>query len=199
MSQDDFVPAYTSPNAGTKSITPGAATADERRKMGRRALIAAAGLGVVGIAVAEKDNILNGVGNLASEEIQNAINAGRKALAQELVNLEGVAVTGAEDAANITYNAVNLFVVPIADLLAGIGEVTLSVASFAVEKAQGFTQLLHIDIQALQTLDGILKGWKANVAAFPTAVQSLNNTEHNAAVNYLNSLKAKLEREGAQT
>jgi hypothetical protein len=199
MSQEDFVPAYSSPNAGTKAITPGAATADERRKMGRRALIAAAGLGVVGIAVAEKDNILNGVGNLASTEIQNAINAGRKALAQELVNLEGVAVTGAEDAANITYNAVNAFVLPIADLLAGIGEVTLSVASFAVEKAQQFTQLLHIDITALQTLDGILKGWQQNVAAFPTVVASLNNSEHTAAVTYLTKLKATLEREGAQT
>jgi hypothetical protein len=199
MSQEDFTPAYSTPNAGTKSIAPGAATADERRKMGRRALIAAAGLGVVGIAVAEKDNILNGVGNLASEEIQNAINAGRKALAQELVNLEGVAITGAEDAANVTYNLVNTFLVPVAGFLSSIGEVTLETTGFAIEKVQQFASVLHIDAGFLTNLDNMLKGWQANVAAFPTVVASLNNTEHSSAVTYLTNLKAKLEQEGAQT
>ncbi len=90
---------------------------EERRKMGRRALIAAAGLGVVGAVVAEKDTILSGVGNLTQQEIQNAVTAGRRALAQELANLEGVAITGAVDVAEITHNAVNLFVMPIVNVL----------------------------------------------------------------------------------
>jgi hypothetical protein len=171
---------------------------EERRKMGRRALIAAAGLGVVGAVVAEKDNILSGVGNLTQQEIQNAVTAGRRALAEELANLEGVAITGAVDVAQITHNAVNLFVLPIVNVLAGLTEITLDVAAGAVEKAQSFTQLLHIDIQALQTLDTIFKQWEANVAVFPIAVKSLNDVETGNAEKYLTALKAKLEREAAK-
>jgi hypothetical protein len=195
MNQREPVPA-TYPAGGT--LGHSAADAEERKKMGRRALIAAAGLGVVGIAVAEKDQILNGVGNLTQQEIQNAINAGRRELAKELANVEGIGIDVAENVADITHNAVNLFVLPIASLLAGLTEITLDVASGAVEKAQQFTQLLHIDVQALQTLDGILKQWKANVAVFPIAVKSLNDTDTTSAKTYLNALKAKLEREAAQ-
>ncbi len=197
MNQREPVPATYS-TAGAGNLSRNAAEAEERKKMGRRALIAAAGLGVVGIAVAEKDQILKGAGNLAEQEIQNAINAGRRELAKELVNLEGIGIDVAENVADITHNAVQLFVLPIANLLAGLTEITLDVASAAVEKAQGFSQLVGLDIQALKTLDGILKTWKANVAVFPIAVASLNNQDTKAAKDYLTNLKAKLEREAAQ-
>ncbi len=172
--------------------------AEERKLMGRRALIAAAGLGIVGIGVAEAPNILGAAGHLTEQELQNAINAGRKALANELVNLETIPVDVAVDVANITHFAVNLFVIPIVDILSGITQVTLDVASFAVEKAQGFSQLLGIDITALKTLDGILKQWKTNVALFPATVQSLNNVDTKAATTYLEALKAKLHAEASK-
>jgi hypothetical protein len=196
MNQREPLPATYGAGGGT--ISPGAATAEERRKMGRRALIAAAGLGVVGVAAAEKDRILGGIGDLTQQEINNAVQAGRRALATELANLEGVGIDAAEGVADVTHNAVNLFVVPIASLLAGLTEITLDVCVGAVEKAQGFTQLFNIQIQALQTLDRILKTWRKNVAAFPVVVQSLNNTDTAAAKTYLTALKAKLEREAAQ-
>lgn len=194
MKSKKFVPA-TYPATGAIS---GEADAEERKQMGRRALIAAAGLGVVGVVIAEKDNILGGVGHLTEQEIQNAINAGRRALASELANVEGVGIDVAIDVADITHNAVSFFVVPIAGLLSAFTGVTLDAASFAVEKAQGFTQLLHIDIQALGTLDGILKAWKNNVLAFPVVVQSLNNVDTTAAKSYLANLKVTLEREAKQ-
>lgn len=194
MKSKKLVPA-TYPATGAVA---GATDAEEQKQMGRRALIAAAGLGVVGVVVAEKDNILGGVGHLTQQEIQNAINAGRRALATELANVEGVGLDVAVEVADVTHNAVNFFVVPIAGLLAAFTGVTLDAASFAVEKAQGFTQLLHIDIQALGTLDSILKAWKSSVLAFPAVVQSLNNVDTTAATSYLTNLKAKLEREAAQ-
>jgi hypothetical protein len=182
------------PEAASSTTEPLSA-AEERKQMGRRALIAAAGLGIVGVAAAEAPNILGAAGHLTQQEIDNAIAAGRKALAQELTNLEDVGIDVAVDVANVTHFAVSLFVLPIVDVLAGIGVITLDVASVAVEKAQGFTQLLGIDIQALKTLDGILKGWKTNVAAFPVAVKSLNDVDTAAADKYLTALKAKLNAE----
>lgn len=188
-------PALAGPTGGTMSVD---AEAEDRQQMGRRALIAAAGLGVVGVVVAEKDNILNGVGNLTQQEIQNAVNAGRRALASELANLEGVGLDVASEVADVTHNAVNFFVVPIANLLSGLTQITLDVAIGAVEKAQGFTQLVHIDVQALGTLDTIMKQWRANVAAFPAVVQSLNNVDTSSAKTYLAALKTKIEREAAK-
>ncbi len=167
----------------------------EGRQIARRALIAAAGMGVVGVIAAESPAILNEARKLTEQEIQNAINLGRQQLAQELANLEGIGIDTAIEAANITHGAVQLFVVPIANLLAGLTEITLGVAITAVEKAQQFTSLLHIDIQALQNLDGILHQWQANVASFPAVVSAINNTDTQTAENYLRTLKAKLQQD----
>lgn len=175
--------------------------ADDRKKMGRRALIAAAGLGVVGVAAAEAPAILNGVGKLTEQQIQNAINQGRQQLAKELIILKDdtgeIAVNVAEEVSTLTHGAVTLFVIPIAKLLAGLTEVTLDIAIGAVEKAQGFSKLVHLDIEALTSLDGILHQWKANVAFFPSALDSLNKVGEQSDTRYLTTLRKKLEQEAA--
>lgn len=181
-----------------QSITDMESDSLERKKMGRRALIAAVGLGIVGVGVAEAPKILDGVGNLTKQELQQAINYGRQQLARELLTVEEIGVDTAVTVSDILHNAVNMFVLPIANLLAGLTEITLGVASAAVEKAQGFTQLIGTDIQALQSLDNILKQWKVNVSAFPYAITSINNIDTKAAHTYLSALKIKLEREAAQ-
>jgi hypothetical protein len=195
MKPDQPTPAMY-PSSAAAAVNP---DAEERKQMGRRALIAAAGLGVVGVVVAEKDQILKGAGNLAEAEIQNAINAGRRALASELASLEGIGIDAAEGVADITHNAVNLFVIPIADLLAGLTEITLTVAigavSFAQTVANTFTGQ---QIKAFSSLQTIFNQWKTNVAAFPTVVQSLNNVDTTQAKAYLTALKAKLEQESAK-
>lgn len=177
--------------------------ADDRKKMGRRALIAAAGLGVVGVAAAEAPAILNGVGKLTEQQIQNAINLGRQQLAKELIILKDdtgeIAVNVAEEVSTLTHNAVTFFVEPIAKLLAGLTEITLDIAVGAVEKAQGFSKLLNIDIQALTSLDGILKQWKVNVAFFPSALDTLNRVSEQSDKRYLTTLRKKLEQEAAST
>ncbi len=171
---------------------------EEGKRLRRRALIAAAGLGIVGVAAAEAPAILDGAKKLTQQEISDAINLGRQQLAEELANLEGVGIDVAIDAANITHGAVQIFVLPIANLVAGLTEVTLSAAKFAVEKAQGFTQLLNIDIQSLQTLDNIFTQWQTNVASFPTIIQAINNTDTTSATTYLTSLKTKLKQDAAK-
>ncbi|MBA3825248.1 MAG: hypothetical protein H0X24_15285 [Ktedonobacterales bacterium] len=196
MKQRDPIPAtYPATNGGYTSTST---DAEERKKMGRRALIAAAGLGVVGVAVAEKDRLLQGAGDLAQQEIQNAFNAGRRALAEELASLEGVGIDLAVDVADITHNAVSFFVIPIVKLLTGVTEFTLDIADQALIKAQQFSQLLHVQIQALDFLHGVVETWKSNVAAFPVVAESLNNVDTQNAKTYLAALKTKLQREASK-
>ena len=172
-------------------------SAGERKKMGRRALIAAAGLGVVGIGAAEAPKILDGVGQLTNQEISNAINFGRQQLAKELQELEGVGVGVAAEVADITGGAVDVFVVPVLDLLAGIGDVTLEVAKKAVELGQGAAGLLNIHIEALKQLDSIFSSWQTSVAKFPQLVKSVSDTDTKNAHTYLAALQKKLEQEAS--
>ena len=181
------------------SVTMKDPEANEGRQIGRRALIAAAGLGAVGVVVAETPNILDGARKLTEAEITNAINLGRQQLAEELANLEGIVIDDAIDAAQVAHGAVQNFVLPIVSLLAALTGVTLDAASAAVEKAQQFTQLLNIDLQSLATLDGIIKAWRGNVATFPTLVASVNNTDTQSAELYLTKLKEKLKQDAART
>jgi hypothetical protein len=193
MNQDES----TRINAEASDTAVPMTEAEERKTMGRRALIAAAGLGVVGAGLYEAPKVLEGAGKLTEQQIQNAINYGRQQLANELINLEEVGVEVAVDVASITHDAVNLFVVPIANLLSGLTEITLDIADGAVIKAKDFTQLLNIQIDALSFLHTLFGQWKQGVAQFPRAVQTLNNTDTQAAKKYLSALQQKLEHEKA--
>jgi len=190
-------PQYEPTNVPSSNDMATTTEADERKKMGRRALIAAAGLGVVGLGVAEAPNVVKGVGDLTQQQLQNAIAYGRQQLAKELITVEEIGIDIAVDVSNITHGAVQLFVIPIANLLAGLTEITLDVARGAVDKARGLSGLLGIDISALGNLSTILGQWKANVALFPVAVNTINNVDTKAANTYLTGLKTKLEREAA--
>lgn len=172
-------------------------SADARKKMGRRALIAAGGLAVVGVGAAEAPKILDGVGQLTGQELTNAINFGRQQLAKELQDLEGVGVGVAAEVADITGGAVDVFVIPVLDILAGIGDVTLEVAKKAVELGQGAAGLLNIHVEALKQLDTIFTSWQTSVAKFPQLVKSVSDTDTKKAHTYLLALQQKLEHESA--
>ncbi len=197
MKQRDPIPAtYPATNGGLTAAS--AADPEERRKMGRRALIAAAGLGVVGVAVAEKDRLLQGAGDLAQQEIQNAFNAGRRALAEEIASLEGVGIDLAVDVADITHNAVNFFVIPIVKLLTGVTDFSLDVAYNALDVIKGAGKLVGLEPSAITFLQQTVKTWKANADTFPIVAQSLNNVDTQNAKTYLTALKTKLQREASK-
>ena len=187
----------TQPNHSAAQSDAPLSETDERKRMGRRALIAAAGLGVVGIGAAEAPKILDGVGQLTNQEIQNAINFGRQQLAKELVVIEDIAINTAIEVADVTRGAVDNFVVPIVSILTSVTEVTLNVARGTVEKVQGAAGLINLDIAALTQLDGILKAWQDGVAKVPQTVKAIGDTDTTHAHTYLAALKLKLDREAA--
>ncbi len=186
------------------SISPGSsnnpqapADVNEQKQIGRRALIAAAGLGIVGIGAAEAPNILNGVGALTQQEIQQAIDFGRQQLARELLTVEDVGIDTAITVTNLLHSAVNTFVVPIANVLAVVTEDILGGLSAAIEQAETWPGLSNIS--ALKQVDTILKQWKSNVAIFPNIINALNNVDTTAADTYLANLKTKLQSEAGKS
>ncbi len=193
MSQS-FDPSV-SPGSSTNPQAP--ADINEQKQIGRRALIAAAGLGLVGIGAAEAPNILNGVGALTQQEIQQAINFGRQQLARELLTVEDVSIDTAITVTNLLHSAVNTFVVPIANVLATVTEDILGGLSAAIEQAETWPGLNNIS--ALKQVDTILKQWKANVALFPNIINALNNVDTTAADTYLSKLKTKLQSEAGKS
>ncbi len=193
MSQS-FDPSV-SPGSSTNPQAP--ADVNEQKQIGRRALIAAAGLGLVGIGAAEAPNILNGVGALTQQEIQQAINFGRQQLARELLTVEDVSIDTAITVTNLLHSAVNTFVVPIANVLATVTEDILGGLSAAIEQAETWPGLNNIS--ALKQVDTILKQWKANVALFPNIINALNNVDTTAADTYLSKLKTKLQSEAGKS
>jgi|GEM_PF-6505697 len=151
-----------------------------RKKLGRRALLTAGGTVVAaGIIVAEAPL---------------AAHYGRRLLAEEIANLEGIALDDASKAADITAQAVEVIVMPIASALSGLSIDSLNAIAAgidAVEKIPG------IDPTALNALKGILAGWKQNVALFPATIKTLNETNRDAGKKYLASLKAKQQHDAA--
>ena len=148
--------------------------------VGRRALIATGGLTAAGVVIAGTPL---------------ALKFGRRQLAIELANLEGIALDAATQAADVTYQAVNLIVMPIADALTGISAESLDNLSIAVEKLRDLAGTFGVDKTALTNLDEMLKAWKQNVVLFPATVEALNRSERDAGKKYLQSLKAKQKRE----
>ena len=182
----------------TSVNTPPSSPAEERKQMGRRALIAAAGLGVVGIGVAEAPKILDGVGHLTEQELQNAINYGRQQLANELTKLEEIPVGVAAEVAAITKGALDNFVVPILNVLTTVTADVVGVVKGAAQFAGGLPGLNSGQRGFIQQVVQILGLWQSNLTKVPLLVKSIGDQDTEAAHKYLTALQAKLEQEASK-
>jgi len=151
-----------------------------RKHMGRRALVAGGGLAALGVIVAEAPL---------------AVNLGRHLLAEELANLEGVGLDAAEAAADATFQAVEILVMPVAQALSEISLDTLKDLVFAVGKMNDLAGTLGLNRTALQSLSAILNGWEVNANAIPSTVHQLDSVQRDAAKRYIASLKKKQKEE----
>ena len=99
--------------------------AHEHRQMGRRALLATGGLTALAVGRAEAPL---------------AIGFGRRLLAEEIANLEGIAIDTASGAVDATYNVVNLIVMPIAQALTEISADSIGRPDLCDRKRQQITR-----------------------------------------------------------
>ena len=111
--------------------------------VGRRAALAAViAAGACGVAVIAGPKIVTDVE-------QGAENAAHQALAHELQSLESVSLDDAIRAAEITKAAVQLIVLPLAQLVSIIGGDALAVLLASLNTATNILGGLHINVAAL--------------------------------------------------
>ncbi len=151
--------------------------------VGRRALIATGAAAALGVGIIEAPL---------------AVNLGRRLLAEELANLEGIALDTASAAVDATYQAVELIVEPIAGALSSISAESLDGLILVVDNALKIPGLDTNVALGLHNLRTILQAWKVNVGLFPATVARVDAQPRDAGKRYLAALKAKQKADAAK-
>jgi hypothetical protein len=128
--------------------------------------------------------VLQKGGELAADEI-------RQLLRREIGDLEGVALDEALAVAELTRKAVELFLVPLAVLLATTSGDGLQALSETVKHASDALQALHLPTDGLDDFARLLTIWRANELQLPIALDHLANADIDGAETYLRALRAK--------
>ena len=165
---------------GTNETTHTTATSGG---VGRRAALAAVvAAGACGVAVLAGPQIVTDVK-------QSAENMAHQALAHELQSLESVSLDDAIRAAEITKAAVQVIVLPVAQLVAIIGGDALGVVLASLNTATNVLGSVHINVAALIGLRSTVGSWHSNIRSLPIALTSYATANITDAETYLKALK----------
>jgi hypothetical protein len=159
-----------------------------RRRVGRRAFLAAAGLGACGAGVLAAPH----VAPLVEQGLQQAA---FNAAAGELDQLEGVSLDAALEAAQITAAAVRVIVVPVARLVATLGSGALGILLAVLDAAHNALAFVHVSTTPLDLLRGVIASWQAGLASLPIALDAYATADIKSAEAYLTALKRKVAQQ----
>lgn len=194
-------PAYRSSSVAPEDLAKAMRQVERskaRRKLGRRALLVAAGATVCVGSVAVAPIAMKQAGQFTETELKNAfdsgIQAGRQQLLNELTALEGIPLTAAIDVAGLTKFAVDSIVAPLARLTITIAGDGLQVLTNAVVSARQNLARINVTIGLLDSLQALLTTWHTNLPD-PKQLQSYADADLTGAQAYLIALKAKIESE----
>jgi hypothetical protein len=169
-----------------------------KRKLGRRALLVAAGATLCAGSVAVAPIAMRQVGQITEAEVKKAfesgIQAGRQQLLNELTALEGIPLTAAIDVAGLTKFAVDSIVAPLARLAVTITGDALQVLTNAVVSARRNLARINVTIGPLDSIQTLLTTWHDNLPD-PKKLQSYADADLTGAQTYLIALKTKIESE----
>ena len=196
----------STPSSGHDAPTMSNAAASGRSggsgKFARRALLAAGGVVVCGGAAAATPYVVQQVTKATEKEIQQAFQAGvaqaRQDLINELLNLEGISITAAIDAAELTKLAVKYIVGPVSVFLVAIGASALDVAISALQfviNGLGFIPNSSGVSKPLKELQAMLSSWRDNLLLIPKELTQYVDWDINSAETYLKLLQTKLQSE----
>ncbi|HEV8190634.1 MAG TPA: hypothetical protein VGP82_04000 [Ktedonobacterales bacterium] len=170
-------------------------------KLARRALLAAAGVGVCAAGVELAPIAVKRAGDFTQAQVSDAfqagVNQGRQALLDELAQLEGITLDGAISIAELTRLAVKVIVLPLAQLNATITGDMLAVLDSALTTARDNLGKINVHIDALNNLQRLVETWRANVTQLPMRLEAYVTADINGAENYLKALKQKIADERA--
>jgi hypothetical protein len=148
----------------------------------RRALVVCAVAGACGITALAAPKIV--------QDVQSgAENLGHQALAHELDALETVTLDDAIRAAEITKAAVQVIVVPLAQLVALVGGDALGLLLASLNTATSVLNSLHVNVTALNALRNTMSDWHQNISSLPIALTSYASANIDNAEKYLKALK----------
>jgi hypothetical protein len=168
-----------------------------RRRFGRRVLLvgagaaACAGAGFAAVELAPKigDGLKNELGN----DFAAGVEAGRQALAKELLALETIAVEDAVLVADITqFGAVHI-IKPLADLASTVASGGLHVLAGAIKAGRDALGHLNINFGWLDSLSVLFQGWSDTISH--DQLGQFIVTDVTLADKYLRSLRDKLNQE----
>jgi len=167
-----------------------------RRRIGRRVLLVGAGAAACVGAVELAPKIVDGVKNELGNDFAAGIEAGRKALATELLSLEEISLDLAVDVADLTEFGVVNIVRPLANLASTIAGDALGILANAVQSGRDALGHLNINFDWLNDLSGLLQQWHQNVSQ--SKLGDFVATDVTVADKYLHALRDKLYQEASK-
>ena len=172
-----------------------------RRKLGRRALLGAAGVGVCAGAVAFGPGLVQQAGLFTEQQLQQevqrrigaAVAAERQHVLNELKQVEDVSLEAAIGVAGLTRAGVNAVVLPLTKFTSTITADALAALANAVQGAHDALSRFNITLAQLDDFHALLLVWSTNVRQLPTALDVYANTDITQAERYLTNLKKLID------
>jgi hypothetical protein len=147
----------------------------------RRALITAtATAGLVGAAVVAAPRVVPAV----EQRMEQAA----------LGELEGVSIDAALEAAEITRAAVEVIVVPVANLVALLGSGALGLVLGTLEVAHNALRLVQASTTVVDHLHAVVASWQAGITKLPIALNTYATADITSAETYLRALKKTVQQ-----
>jgi hypothetical protein len=172
-----------------------------RRKLGRRALLGAAGVGVCAGAVAFGPGLVQQAGLFTEQQLQQevqrhvaaAVAAERQHVLNELKQIEDVSIEAAIGVAGLTRAGVNAIVLPLTKFTSTITADALAALANAVQGAHDALSRFNITLAQLDDFHALLLVWSTNVRQLPTTLDVYANTDITQAERYLTNLKKLID------
>lgn len=135
-----------------------------------------------------------GAGALAAPRVIPALESkaqemGRDALLNEIGSLEGVSLDAAIRAAEITREAVQILVLPLARFFSLMGTGALALLLGALDLARKAMTLLRLNTSVLDAFRDVVTSWQGGVASLPIALDAYTTADINSGEKYLRALK----------
>jgi hypothetical protein len=111
-----------------------------------------------------------------------------------LGELEGVSIDAALEAAEITRAAVQVIVVPVANLVALLGSGALTLVLDTLQGAHDALAFVHISTTVVDRLRTVVASWQAGLTALPIALETYATADIKGAETYLRALKRMVKQ-----
>jgi hypothetical protein len=112
-----------------------------------------------------------------------------------LGELEGVSIDAALEAAEITRVAVEVIVVPVANLVALLGSGALGLLVGALELAHNALRLVQASTTVVDHLHAAVASWQAGITKLPIALNTYATADITSAETYLRALKKTVQQQ----